>query len=29
VKEDRDYYARIRAFARLQLSDEEYKEWME
>lgn len=29
VKEDRDYYPRIRAFARLQLSDEEYKEWME
>jgi len=29
VKEDRDYYARIRAFARLQLSDQEYKEWME
>jgi len=29
VKEDREYYARIRAFARLQLSDQEYKEWME
>lgn len=29
VKEDRDYYARIRAFARLQLSDQEYREWME
>lgn len=29
VKEDRDYYARIRAFARLQLTDQEYKEWME
>lgn len=29
VKEDRDYFARIRAFAQLQLSDEEIKQWME
>jgi Fe-S oxidoreductase len=29
VKQDPDYYARIRAFARLQLSDDEYKRWME
>ena len=28
VKEDRDYYARIRAFAALQLSEQELKEWM-
>jgi|SRR5690242_265475 len=26
-KEDRDYYDRVRAFARLQLTDEELKEW--
>lgn len=26
-KEDRDYYDRVRAFARLQLSDDELKEW--
>lgn len=29
AKEDRDYFARIRAFAQLQLSNEEIKEWME
>ncbi len=29
TKEDREYYARIRAFAQLQLSDQEIKEWME
>jgi len=29
VKEDRDYYPKIRAFAQLQLSDEEIKQWME
>ena len=29
VKEDRDYYPRIRAFAQLQLSESEIKEWME
>lgn len=29
VKEDRDYFPRIRAFAQLQLSDQEIKEWME
>lgn len=29
LKEDRDYFARIRAFAQLQLSDQEIKEWME
>jgi ferredoxin len=29
LKEDREYYARIRAFAQLQLTDQEYKEWME
>ncbi len=29
VKEDRDYYPRIRAFAQLQLSEQEIKEWME
>ncbi len=29
VKEDRDYYARIRAFAALQLSEQELKEWMQ
>ena len=27
AKEDRDYYDRVRAFARLQLSDDELKEW--
>jgi Fe-S oxidoreductase len=27
LKEDRDYFDRIRAFAALQLSDEERKEW--
>lgn len=26
-KEDRDYYDRVRAFARLQLTDDELKEW--
>jgi hypothetical protein len=26
-KEDRDYYDRVRAFARLQLTDAELKEW--
>jgi hypothetical protein len=26
-KEDRDYFDRIRAFGKLQLSDEEYKKW--
>jgi ferredoxin len=26
-KEDRDYFDRIRAFAKLQLSDDELKEW--
>jgi ferredoxin len=29
VKEDRDYFSRIRAFAQLQLSEQEIKEWME
>jgi ferredoxin len=29
LKEDRDYFPRIRAFAQLQLSDDEIKEWME
>lgn len=29
VKEDRDYYPRVRAFAQLQLSEREIKEWME
>jgi ferredoxin len=29
VKEDRDYYPKIRAFAQLQLSEQEIKEWME
>ena len=29
VKEDRDYYPKIRAFAQLQLSEKEIKEWME
>ena len=29
VKDDRDYYPRIRAFAQLQLSEQEIKEWME
>ena len=29
VKEDRDYYPRIRAFAQLQLTEQEIKEWME
>ena len=29
VKEDRDYFPRIRAFAQLQLSEQEIKEWME
>lgn len=28
-KEDRDYFERIRAFAQLQLSDEEIRQWME
>ena len=27
VKEDRDYYDRVRAFAKLQLTDDELKEW--
>jgi Fe-S oxidoreductase len=27
TKEDRDYFDRVRAFARLQLTDEELKEW--
>ena len=27
VKEDRDYFDRVRAFAKLQLTDEELKEW--
>ncbi|HYL89981.1 MAG TPA: (Fe-S)-binding protein [Burkholderiales bacterium] len=27
VKEDRDYFDRIRAFAKLQLTDEELKDW--
>jgi hypothetical protein len=26
-KEDRDYFDRVRAFARLQLTDEELKDW--
>jgi hypothetical protein len=26
-KEDRDYFDRIRAFGKLQLTDDEYKEW--
>lgn len=29
LKEDREYFPRIRAFAQLQLSEEEFKEWME
>lgn len=29
LKEDREYYARVRAFAQLQLSEQEIKEWME
>lgn len=29
VKEDRDYFTRVRAFAQLQLSEDEIKEWME
>jgi len=29
VKDDRDFFARIRAFAALQLTDEEFKAWME
>jgi ferredoxin len=29
LKEDRDYFARVRAFAQLQLSDAEIKAWME
>ena len=29
AEEDRDYYPRIRAFAQLQLSEREIKEWME
>jgi Fe-S oxidoreductase len=28
AKEDRDYFDRIRAFAKLQLTDDELKEWM-
>lgn len=28
VKDDRDYYARIRAFAALQLTEQEVKEWL-
>jgi len=27
VKEDRDYFDRVRAFAKLQLTDEELKDW--
>jgi hypothetical protein len=27
MKEDRDYFDRVRAFARLQLTDDELKEW--
>ena len=27
AKEDRDYFDRVRAFAKLQLSDDELKEW--
>ena len=27
VKEDRDYFDRVRAFAKLQLTDDELKEW--
>jgi hypothetical protein len=26
-REDRDYYDRVRAFARLQLTDDELKDW--
>lgn len=29
LKEDRDYFPKIRAFAQLQLSEQEIKEWME
>jgi L-lactate utilization protein LutB len=29
TKEDRDYFDRVRAFAKLQLTDEELKEWTE
>lgn len=29
VKDDRDFFARIRAFAALQLTDEEFKAWMQ
>lgn len=28
LKEDRDYFDRIRAFAKLQLTDDEIKDWM-
>jgi Fe-S oxidoreductase len=28
TKEDRDYFDRVRAFAKLQLTDDELKEWM-
>lgn len=28
LKEDRDYFDRVRAFAKLQLTDDEMKEWM-
>ena len=28
VEEDRDYFDRVRAFAKLQLTDDELKEWM-
>lgn len=29
VKDDRDFFARIRAFAELQLTEEEFKAWMQ
>jgi ferredoxin len=29
VREDRDFFPRIRAFAQLQLSDEEVRQWLE
>jgi hypothetical protein len=28
VREDRDYFDRVRAFAKLQLTEDELKEWM-
>jgi len=28
VREDRDYFDRVRAFAKLQLTEEEIRDWM-